>query len=52
MFSDEAPRKYALVMTDEIEYKRSSYGTVAWLPAIFGMMLASYAVERLIADTR
>lgn len=52
VFSEEAPRKNALLMTDEIEYKRSSYGTVAWLPAIFGMMLASYAVERLIADTR
>lgn len=51
VFSEEAPRKNAVVMTDEIEYKRSSYGTVAWMPAIFGMMLASYAVERLIADT-
>lgn len=49
VFSEESPRKNAVVMTDEIEYKRSSYGTVAWLPAIFGMMLASYAVEKLIA---
>lgn len=51
VFSEEAPRKNAVVMTDEIEYKRSSYGTVAWLPAIFGMMLASYAVDKLTADT-
>ena len=50
VFSEEQPRKNAVIMTDAIEYKRSSYGTVAWLPAIFGMMLASYTVESLIAS--
>lgn len=50
VFSEEAPRRGAVTLTDEIDYKRSSYGTVAWIPAIFGMMLAAYAVERLIAD--
>lgn len=50
VFSEEQPRKNAVIMTDAIEYKRSSYGTVAWLPAIFGMMLASYTVESLLAS--
>lgn len=48
VFSEEQPRKNAVTLTDEIQYKRSSYGTVAWLPAIFGMMLASYAVDSLM----
>ncbi len=52
VFSEETPRKGSLVMTDALEYKRSSYGTVAWIPAIFGMMLASYVVEKLTARNR
>lgn len=47
VFSTEQPRRAALLYTDEIEFKTSSYGTVAWLPAMFGMMLSAYAVNRL-----
>ena len=47
VFSTEQPRRTALLYTDEIEFKTSSYGTVAWLPSMFGMMLAAYAVNRL-----
>lgn len=47
VFSTEQARKSALTLTDEMECKVSSFGTVAWLPATFGMMLAAYTVNRL-----
>lgn len=47
VFSTEQARRSALTLTDEMQNKVSSFGTVAWLPAIFGTMLASYVVNRL-----
>lgn len=49
VYSTEQPQRSALVMTDEIAYKASSYGTVAWIPAQFGMMAAAYAIKQLTA---
>lgn len=48
VFSTEQPRKTSLIMTDEIAFKTSSFGTVAWLPSIFGIMLAAYAINNII----
>lgn len=45
VFSEEAPRRASLMMTDEIANKASSYGTVAWIPAMFGCMLAAHAIN-------
>ncbi|MBQ9076243.1 MAG: tRNA threonylcarbamoyladenosine dehydratase [Muribaculaceae bacterium] len=47
VFSSEQPRRHALIHTDEMQCKVSSFGTVAWLPATFGMMLAAYTINRL-----
>lgn len=47
VFSTEQARKSSLVLTEELQNKVSSFGTVAWLPAIFGMMLAAYVINRL-----
>ncbi len=47
VFSTEQARRSSLMMTDEMQNKVSSFGTVAWLPATFGMMLAAYAVNRI-----
>ena len=47
VYSTEEPQRAALVMTDEIAFKTSSYGTVAWIPAQFGMMAAAYAIEKI-----
>lgn len=47
VFSTEQPRKSALTYTDEMPNKRTSYGTVMWIPAMFGLYLAAYAVRRL-----
>lgn len=47
VFSTEQARRSALTLTDEMPNKVSSFGTVAWLPATFGIMLASYVINRL-----
>lgn len=47
VFSTEQPRRSALTMTDEIAFKVSSFGTVAWLPSLFGIMLAAYALNHI-----
>lgn len=47
VFSSEQARKSSLIMTDEIQNKISSFGTVAWLPATFGIMLAAHVINRL-----
>ena len=47
VFSSEQARKSSLIMTDEIQNKISSFGTVAWLPATFGIMLTAHVINRL-----
>lgn len=47
VFSTEQPRRSSLVMTDELSFKTSSFGTVAWLPATFGLMLGAYVVNHI-----
>ena len=47
VWSSEPPEKSAVTFTDEIANKRSSYGTVSYLPAIFGCMLAAYVIRKL-----
>ncbi|MCM1020637.1 MAG: tRNA threonylcarbamoyladenosine dehydratase [Muribaculum sp.] len=48
VFSTELPKRSAVVITNEIAFKASSFGTVAWIPAQFGMMAAAYAITQLI----
>ena len=47
VWSEEMPEKAAVMLTDEIGNKRSSYGTVSYLPAIFGCMLGAYVIRKL-----
>ena len=44
--STEAPRQSSVVELN-LQNKRSSYGTIASIPAIFGIMLANYVILRL-----
>lgn len=44
--STEAPRKGAIIEVNE-RNKMSSYGTVAAIPAIFGIMAAQYVINKL-----
>ena len=51
VFSSEEARQSALMHTTEMEGKISSFGTVALLPATFGMMLAAYVVNQLTSQS-
>ena len=47
VFSSEPPRRESLLLTDDLPFKVSSFGTVPWLPAQFGLMLVAYVVNKL-----
>lgn len=44
--STEAPRQNSIVQLEE-RNKRSSYGTIATIPSIFGILLANYVINKL-----
>lgn len=47
VFSSELQIKSSLKMTNGLNYKRSFYGTVSYMPALFGLMGASDAIRYL-----
>lgn len=50
VFSPEAPDKESLIMTDGSNYKKSAYGTISYLPAVFGAVTASVVIRDLIGE--
>ena len=48
VFSPEAPIKESLMLTDGSNFKKSSYGTISYLPAVFGATVASVVIRDLI----
>ncbi len=48
VFSPEEPIKESLMMTDGKNYKKSAYGTISYLPAVFGAVTASVVIRDLI----
>ena len=50
VFSEEAVDKSSLVLTDGSNYKKSAYGTMSYLPAIFGLTAASVVIRELTKD--
>ena len=48
MFSPEEPIKESLMLTDGRNYKKSAYGTVSYMPAVFGAVVASVAIRDLM----
>ncbi|MEG0700608.1 MAG: tRNA threonylcarbamoyladenosine dehydratase [Muribaculaceae bacterium] len=46
VWSPEQPSKSAMELTSESQNKRSSYGTISYLPCIFGCMLASHVIRK------
>jgi tRNA threonylcarbamoyladenosine dehydratase len=48
VFSPELPNKESLIMTDGTNYKKSAYGTISYLPAVFGAVVASVAIRDLM----
>ena len=47
--SSEAPRRHSLIGLD-LPNKRSSFGTLAQIPSLFGIFLASYVINSLISE--
>jgi tRNA A37 threonylcarbamoyladenosine dehydratase len=48
VFSPEEPDKESLMLTDGKNYKKSAYGTISYLPAVFGAVAASVVIRDLI----
>ncbi|TXF75892.1 ThiF family adenylyltransferase [Chryseobacterium sp.] len=48
VFSNEIQDEESLKMTDGTNYKRSFYGTVSFMPAIFGLYAAAEVINHLI----
>ncbi|MDO4881505.1 MAG: tRNA threonylcarbamoyladenosine dehydratase [Capnocytophaga sp.] len=48
VFSLELPDKEAMAETDGTNYKRSYYGTISYMPALFGIYLAATIINHLI----
>ena len=44
----ELPKKESLILTDGSNYKKSAYGTVSYMPAVFGAVAASVVIRDLI----
>ncbi|HRK80449.1 MAG TPA: tRNA threonylcarbamoyladenosine dehydratase [Saprospiraceae bacterium] len=52
VYSEEIQPKESLAMTDGSRYKSSYYGTISYMPAMFGMTMASYVIRRLLGDDK
>ena len=48
VFSPENPIKESLMLTDGKNFKKSAYGTISYLPAVFGAVAASVVIRDLI----
>ena len=48
VFSPEEPIKESLMLTDGKNFKKSAYGTISYLPAVFGAVAASVVIRHLI----
>lgn len=52
VFSSELQQKQSLKMTDGSNFKRSFYGTVSYMPALFGLMGAADVIRYLSQNDR
>lgn len=50
VFSEELQRKESLKMTDGTNFKKSFYGTVSYMPALFGLMGAAEVIRYFTED--
>jgi tRNA A37 threonylcarbamoyladenosine dehydratase len=52
VFSPEQPIRESLMLTDGSNFKKSAYGTISYLPAVFGAVCASVAIRALSVEGR
>ena len=48
VFSEETNVEDSLRMTDGTNFKKSFYGTISYIPALFGLHMAGYVIRKLI----
>lgn len=48
VYSDEVVSKEKMELTDGSNYKKSYYGTVSYMPAMFGLTMASYVIRKIV----
>ena len=48
VFANDIQDEDSLKMTDGTNYKRSFYGTISYMPAIFGLYTASEVINHLL----
>ena len=51
VFSTELPDKNSIMRTDGSNFKKSAYGTMSYLPAMFGATLASVVIRDMIQNS-
>lgn len=51
VFSPERPIKESLMLTDGKNFKKSAYGTISYLPAVFGAVAASVVIRDLASKS-
>ncbi|HEX5742432.1 MAG TPA: tRNA threonylcarbamoyladenosine dehydratase [Flavobacteriaceae bacterium] len=51
VFSSEIPNEESLQLVENQDYKKSYYGTISYMPALFGMYAASVVINFLINKT-
>ncbi|MFY8090592.1 MAG: tRNA threonylcarbamoyladenosine dehydratase [Chitinophagaceae bacterium] len=49
VFSTELPNKESLMLTDGSNFKKSAYGTISYLPAVFGATCASVVIRNFLS---
>jgi tRNA A37 threonylcarbamoyladenosine dehydratase len=50
VFSSEPPLRESLMHTDGSNFKRSAYGTISYMPAVFGLTAASVCIRGLLTQ--
>ncbi|MFM7301314.1 MAG: tRNA threonylcarbamoyladenosine dehydratase, partial [Crocinitomicaceae bacterium] len=50
VFSEEIQEKQSLKMTNGLNFKKSFYGTISYMPALFGLKGAAEVIRHLSED--
>lgn len=48
VISTENPAKFSIMHTDGSKFKKSAYGTISYLPAVFGLTCASVVIRDIV----
>lgn len=49
VYSDEVVSKDKMELTDGTNFKKSYYGTISYMPAMFGLTMASWVIRKIVS---